>query len=119
MTREKNYSKQVRFFIDECDKKLEYSKSLNYLTLRNGCSEEDFAKDIFTKKIEYAIYQIRNGEQRYILYFIYKEKRKGRAYVITFRNNKIIIRTIFPLGSKTLCKYDKKRFKYLRVFQLI
>ena len=51
--------------------------------------------------------QIKSGETRYALFFIYN-KKEDRKYIITFREPKLRVITAFPLGRKTLKKYRKK-----------
>lgn len=88
----------------------EYGKSLDYLEWRLGCSKEEMEKQILAMKdLVFTQKQKREEETRYKLYYVYN-KRKGRAYIITFRD-KIRVVTAFPLGPHTLNKYHKTRFK--------
>jgi len=53
------------------------------------------------KNLSFTEKQVKDNEIRYALFFIYT-KRRGRKYIITFRNGGIRIITIFPLGRKTI-----------------
>ena len=112
MNCKKNYSKEVKEFIKSCDKEIVFGKPLELLCWRNRCTLEDIKEDLFKREANYVHLQNRDNETRYILYHIYSEK-KGRAYVITFRGNKIRVITIYPIGTKTLIRYKKRRFKDL------
>ncbi len=107
----KDYSEEIKKLIEKFKEKgFEYGKTKEYLEFRNGCSIEDIEKELLEQKdLRFTEKQIKEGEKRYKLYYVYN-KRKGRAYVITFRN-KIRIITIYPLGPGTLNKYNKARFK--------
>lgn len=106
-----DYSEEVKRLIKEFKEKgFEYGKPKDYLEFRNGCSIEDLEKELLEQKdLKFTERQIREGEKRYKLYYVYN-KRKGRVYVITFRS-KIRIITIYTLGPGTLNKYNKTRFK--------
>ncbi|MFH1889573.1 MAG: hypothetical protein ABIJ58_01710 [Nanoarchaeota archaeon] len=107
----KDYSDEIKKEIKVLiENGFEFGKSERYLKHRVGISFKEMEEElnncrnlIFTEKRE------TNGEERYTLYFVYT-KRKGRAYAVTFRN-KIRIITAFPLGKRTLIKYNKQRFK--------
>jgi len=107
----KNYSEEVKRLIEKFKERgFEYGKPQDYLEFRNGCSIEEMEKELLEQKdLKFTEKQIREREKRYKLYYVYS-KRKGRVYVITFRD-KIRIVTIYPLGPGTLNKYHKKRFK--------
>jgi len=111
----KDYSQEVKkLILKHVSKGFEFGKPTSYLFYRNrGLTEEIVFKELkLGDNLEYVKKENVEGETRYTLYFIHK-KSKGRAYCITFRD-KIRIITIFPLGRKTLNKYNKKRFKKCR-----
>ncbi len=107
----KDYSEEVKKSIKELqDKEFEFGKSEKYLKHRIGISLKEIEQElkeckslVFTEKREI------NNEKRYTLYLIYN-KRKGRAYALTFRN-KIRVITAFPLGRRTLNRYNRQKFK--------
>ena len=87
---------------------IEFGKSLDFLLSRLKTTKDKIEGEILNcDKLSFIEEQSKDNETRYALFFIY-DKRKGREYVITFRNNKLRIITIFPLGRKTLIKYRKK-----------
>jgi len=108
----KNYSDEVKILISKHSSKgFEFGKPTNYLFYRNkGLTAEMVFKELKTgENLKYTKKENVEEEIRYTLYFVHK-RSKGRAYCITFRE-KIRIITIFPLGRRTLNKYNKKRFK--------
>lgn len=106
-----DYSKEAKDKIDKLKKEgFEFGKSEKYLTHRVGISFKEMQKELEDcKDLVFTDKHKINGEIRYTLYFIYS-KRKGRAYAITFRD-KIRVITAFPLGRRTLNRYNKQRFK--------
>ena len=93
---------------------VEFGKDESYLCFRNDCSKEDFFEEIFSlNNFEYAVKQMKDGEERYALYYVYS-KKKGRVYVLRFYPEKIRVITIFTIGRRTLNKYSKRRFKNKR-----
>lgn len=107
----KDCSEEVKRLIEKFKERgFECGKPLEYLEFRNGCSIEKMEKELLEQKdLKFTEKQTREGEKRYKLYYLYS-KRKGRVYVLTFRD-KIRIITVYPLGPGTLNKYLKKRFK--------
>jgi len=107
----KDYSEEVKRLIEKFKERgFEYGRPKEYLEFRNGTSIKEIEKELLEQRdLKFIEKQLREGEKRYKLYYVYN-KRKGRVYVITFRN-KIRIITIYPLGPGTLNKYHKKRFK--------
>jgi hypothetical protein len=105
----KDYSNEVKEIIQQHDKgDVEYGKDLNFLVHRLKASKEEIDEEILKcDNLAFTEKQMRVNEIRYALFFVYS-KRKGRKYVITFRESKLRIITIFPLGKKTLRKYRKK-----------
>lgn len=89
---------------------IEFGKDLSYLCFRNGCSKEEFIKEIFALTDVEIIEKQERGEERFVIYLIYS-KSKGRAYVLRFYPQKIRVITIFPLGRRTLSRYFKRKFK--------
>jgi len=90
---------------------VEFGKDLDYLCFRNNCKKENFLEDLFSyETLKVVVKQKRNGEERFVLYYIYSERR-GRVYVFKFYPEKIRIITIYPIGNKTLRKYNKRKFK--------
>lgn len=90
---------------------VEFGKDLEYLCFRNNCTKEELIKEILSlDNLSFVIEQKRQGEDRFVLYFIY-HKSKGRVYVLRFYPEKIRIVTIFPIGKRTLNKYFKQKFK--------
>ncbi len=106
-----DYSKEVKVKINEFKEKgFEFGKSEKYLSHRAGISFKEMEAELENcKDLVFADRRDAGGEVRYTLYFVYN-KRKGRAYAITFRG-KIRVITAFPLGRKTLNKYNRQRFK--------
>lgn len=102
----KDSSKEVNELLQKYNEKgFEYGKPIQYIEFRNKCSREEIEKEILQiKGIKFTEKQVKDGEVRYKLYFVYSNTR-GRAYVLTFRE-KIRIITIYPLGRRTL-KYLK------------
>ena len=106
---QKDYSDEIKSLIKNYKKEaIVFGKSVDFLLKRIEIPKEKIEEEImkcenlvFTKK------QIRNDETRYALFFIYSN-RKGRQYVITFRDRELRVITVFPLGRKTLKKYRKK-----------
>jgi uncharacterized DUF497 family protein len=106
-----DYSEELKQLIKKYKEKgFEYGKPKDYLEFRNGCSIEEMEKELLSlDDLKFTEKQIKEGEKRYKLYFIYT-KKKGRAYAVTFRE-KIRIITIYPLGPGTLNKYPQTKFK--------
>ena len=107
----KNYSEEIKELIEKyMSKGFEYGKPMDFLLPRIKASKEEVENEIINcKDLRFIEKQKREGETRYVLYFVYS-RSKGRVYVITF-TDKIIIITAYPLGKKTLKKYHKGRFK--------
>lgn len=105
----KDYSNEVKEIIQKYKKdNIEYGKDLSFLIHRIKASKEEIDEEILKcDNLSFTEKQIREGEIRYALFFVYS-KRKGRKYVITFRDSRLRIITIFPLGKKTLRRYRKK-----------
>lgn len=106
---EKDYSNEVRDLIQKHKKgDISFGKSLNFLLSRIKLNQEEVEEEIFNcNNLVFTEKQIRNEEIRFALYFVYSRKR-GRKYILTFKENKLKIITAFPLGRKTLKKYKKK-----------
>jgi hypothetical protein len=107
----KNYSDEVKELIKRYNKEedIVLLKSDIYITKRNNTTTEEIKREILeVQKLYYTEKQERQDGVRYALFFKYSNK-KGRCYVIEF-NNKIKVVTVFPLGKKTLKKYELKRF---------
>jgi len=107
----KNYSEEMRELINRYKAKgFEYGKPISYLEFRNGCSKEEWEKELLElKELEFTEQQINENEKRYKLYFVYSRK-SGRVYVLTFRE-KIRIISIYPLGKSTVKRYHQVKFK--------
>ena len=107
----RNYSEEIKGLIEKYKSKgFEYGKPVSYLEFRNGCLKEEWEKELIEfKDLEFAEKQIKEGEKRYKLYFVYS-KKTGRVYVLTIRN-KIRIISIYPLGKSTLKRYNQVKFK--------
>jgi hypothetical protein len=87
-----------------------YCKPLDYLCFRNRCSKREFEFDLLSgRNLKCVNPHKRKGELRYGLYFIYN-KRRGRVYVVKFEKFLKVV-TIYPIGPKTLNRYNKRRFK--------
>ena len=104
-----DYSKEVRRIIEKYKKEnIIFGKEIDFLLKRNEVSREEIIGEILScKNLFLTEKQVKDGETRYVLFFIYS-KRKGRQYVITFRDKELRIITIFPLGRKTIKRYQKK-----------
>lgn len=86
-----------------------FGKIEKYIIERINSNKEEIITDLLLcKDLEFVEIQSRKNETRYALFFIYS-KRKGRVYIIKFNDNLRII-TAYPLGRRTLLKYNKKRF---------
>lgn len=85
-----NCIEELRVLIEQYrNKGFEYGKPIEYLEFRNSCTKEDMEKEILNlENLEFVEKQLREGEKRYSLYFIYRGKR-GRVYVL--RNRLMII----------------------------
>jgi len=107
----KNYSEEIKELIKKhLNKGFEYGKPIEYLEFRNGCTKEDFERELKELiNLEFTEKQIKEGEKRYKLYFVYSRKT-SRVYVLTFRE-KIRIISIYPLGKSTIKKYNQVKFK--------
>lgn len=106
----RDYSEELRELIDKYKLKgFRYAKPLDFLLNRINDTKENIEKELINlNNLQFSEKQIRKGEIRYVLYFIYNNK-KGRVYTLTFED-KIVVITIFPIGKTTL-KKCKKRFK--------
>jgi len=106
-----DFSEEVKRLIKEHKQNgFEYGKPIDFLMARNKITKEEIENELINcDEIAFAKKQERDDETRYLLYFVYS-KRKGRAYVIKFKD-KIRIITIYPLGRKTLKRYKLVRFK--------
>ena len=106
----KDYSEELRELIDKYKTiGFRYAKPLDFLLDRINDTKENIEKELVNlDNLQFSEKQIRKGEVRYVLYFIYNNK-KGRVYTLTFED-KIVVITIFPIGKTTL-KKCKKRFK--------
>ena len=104
-----DYSDEVKNFIKKYTQyDFEYGKDLKFLTKRMGATQEEINNEILNcDNLSFANKQIKDSETRYALFFIYN-KKEGRKYIITFREQKLRIITAFPLGRKTLKRYRKK-----------
>ncbi|HLC31660.1 MAG TPA: hypothetical protein VJK51_03255 [Candidatus Nanoarchaeia archaeon] len=101
----KQFKKKVREYKKE---DIIFGKSLEILLSRIKAAKEQVETEIMScNHLILVEKQVKDNEIRYGLFFIYGRK-KGRKYVITFRDNKIRIITVFPLGRKTLKKYRNK-----------
>jgi len=106
---EKDYSKEVKEIIKKYKKEdILFGKPEDLLISRIKSNRQEVENEILScSNLSLTEKQEKGGETRYRLYFIYSRK-KGREYVITFRDNNLRIITIFPLGRKTIKKYRKK-----------
>lgn len=104
-----DYSKEVKWLIEKYkDKVIVFGKDINFIIKRVKLTKKSIEKEIFSCKYLYLTEkQVKDNEIRYVLYFVYSH-RKGRQYVLTFRDNNIKVITAFPLGRKTIKKYKKK-----------
>ena len=88
------------------------TKLLSWLCLRNKATLMQLKQTLFDHtnlvhiEKQEKIHKDKQ-ELRYCLYFVYSN-RKGRCSIITFTTKKIKIITVFPLGRKTLRKYNRK-----------
>lgn len=107
----KDYSEEIRELIEKYKTKgFEYGKPVDYLEFRNGCSKEEFEKEILEMEgLVFTEKQIKENEKRYKLYFVYT-KKIGRVYILMFKE-KIRIITIYPLGKRTVRRYNLAKFK--------
>ncbi len=105
----KDYSEEVKKLIKKYKKEdIVFGKEIDFLLKRIGISREEIEKEILDcKNLSLTEKQVKEGEIRYALFFIYS-KRKGRQYIITFREKELRVITIFPLGRKTIKRYKKK-----------
>ncbi|MEK6914256.1 MAG: hypothetical protein AABW83_01255 [Nanoarchaeota archaeon] len=104
----KDYSEELKELIEKFkDRGFRYAKPIDILLERINDTKENIEKELIDLNgLIFCSKQERSGEIRYILYYIYSN-RKGRIYAITFQD-KIVIITIFPVGKKTLKKYKRK-----------
>ena len=107
----KDYSDELKDLIDKYKEKgFEYGKPIEYLEFRNGCSIKELEKELLEfNDLTFVERQIIINEKRYKVYYVFSNK-KGRVYVIAFRE-KIRIITIYPLGQSTIKRYNKAKFK--------
>lgn len=105
----KDYSKEIKELIEKYkDNGIVFGKERYFILRRIKSSKESIEKEIFfCKNLYLTEKQVKGNEIRYVLYFVYSH-RKGRQYVLTFRDNNIRIITAFPLGRRTIKKYSKK-----------
>ena len=107
----KDHSNEARDLLNSFKRKgFEFGKPMKLLTFKSNLEEEEIKREIFN--FDYLVFtdkQNRSKEIRYVLYFVY-DKKKGRVFVITFRD-KIRVITIYSLGQKSLKKYYKRKFK--------
>ena len=105
----KNYSEDVRDLIKKYKKgDIVFGKNIDFLLKRVEISKKDIEEEIVKcENLSFAKKQIKDNETRYALFFVYS-KRKGRQYVITFRDKELRIITVFPLGRRTIKRYRKK-----------
>ena len=105
----KDYSGEVKKLIQNYKSGgIVFGKDVDFILKRIKSNRENIEKEIFTcKNLYHTDKQEKDNEIRYSLYFIYSQ-RKGRQYVLTFRDNNIRIITTFPLGRRTIKKYKKK-----------
>ena len=104
-----DYSKEVKELIKKYkDKGIIFGKDIDFFIKRIKISKKDIEEEITNcQNLYFTERQIKHNEIRYALLFRHT-KRKGREYVITFRDKNIRIITIFPLGRRTLKRYKKK-----------
>lgn len=96
----------------------EFGKPMELLSFIGGLAEEEMKNEILNyRNLKFVAKQNVKGETRYVLYFVYSKKR-GRAYVITFRD-RIRIITVFPLGRTTLKRYKRRKFKNNKKLMII
>lgn len=82
---------------------------MDFFLSRNETTKEEIEKDLLLcADLNSVFKQERNGELRYLLYFVYNKKR-GRVYVINI-NDELLVITVFPIGRQTLLKYKKRKF---------
>ncbi|MEK6833610.1 MAG: hypothetical protein AABY32_06205 [Nanoarchaeota archaeon] len=105
----RDYSNEIKEMIRQYKKEsIEYGKDLNLFLRRLKVTKEEIDEEILKcDSLSFTEKQIKENEIRYALFFVYS-KRKGRKYVITFREPRLRIITTFPLGKRTLRKYRKK-----------
>ena len=88
---------------------IDFGKNKQYILERINATQKEIEDELYSlNSLEFIEKQIRKKEVRYALFYVYS-KRKGRVYVLTFRE-KIRIITAYPLGTKTMMKYNRKRF---------
>ena len=106
---EKDYSNEVREILKKYKKEdIIFGKRLDPLMSRIKSNKQEVEEEILNcNNLSLTEKQNKSGEIRYRLYFLYSNK-KGKGYVITFRDTNLRIITIFPLGRKTIKKYMKK-----------
>ncbi|NCN98977.1 hypothetical protein COU62_02715 [Candidatus Pacearchaeota archaeon CG10_big_fil_rev_8_21_14_0_10_35_219] len=107
--------KEAKELLEKYSKEdFEFGKLEKYLLNRIKATKEEVVEDLFSlKNLKFVEKQRVNKELRYALFYVYS-KRKGRVYIITIRDRLRVI-TAYPLGRKTLSKYNKKRFKNLEI----
>ena len=106
---EEDYSIELKELLKRYSKEeIEFGKPEKFILPRIKATKEEIQEEILNcDNLSFVQKQEKDGEIRYALFFVYN-KRKGRQYIITFRDNKIRMITVFPLGRKTLRKYKKK-----------
>jgi len=107
----KDYSSEVKELIKKYKKEdIAYGKRLDLLLSRIGATQEEVENEILNcETLRFAEKQEKDGEARYALFFIYSNKR-GRIYLITFRDRSLRVITIIPLGRLSVRRYLKRRF---------
>lgn len=110
----KDYIEEVKSLIKKYEKQnIVFGKDIDFLLKRIEISKEQIEEEILScNNLSLVEKQVKGEEKRYVLFFVHSS-RKGRQYVVTFREKELRIITIFPLGRRTLKRYGKKRFKYV------
>ena len=105
-----DFSEEVKKLISDYKKDdISYAKPVDFLLPRIEATKEEIEKDIINcENLKFTGKQQKDGETRYVMYFVYNSK-KGRVYVVTFKD-KIVIITAYPFGRRTLVRYRKRRF---------
>jgi len=107
----KDYSEEFKILLEKYrEKEVEYGKPIDAIEFRNGLPIKEMEKELFVfKNLEFTERQMKEGERRYKIYHVYSSK-KGRVYIITFRD-KLRIISIYPLGPSTVKRYYQAKFK--------
>ena len=93
---EKDYSKEVKEIIKKYKKEdIVFGKPADSLISRIKSNRQEIESEILScANLSLTKKQEKDGEIRYKLFFVYSRK-KGREYVITFRDDNLRIITIF------------------------